>query len=68
MKKKIVAILFVFVLMLTTFSSAYGVELLNLGVLPGGYGNSFGAVILLPHRKSIIMIQIKSPHFICITL
>ena len=32
------------------------------------YGNSFGAIILLPHRKSIIMIQIKSPHFICITL
>ena len=48
MKKKIVAILFVFVLMLTTFSSAYGVELLNLGIYETAYKLSKDNDINLP--------------------
>ena len=48
MKKKIVAILFVFVLMLTTFSNAYGVELLNLGIYETAYRLSNDNDINLP--------------------
>ncbi|MBR6641829.1 MAG: hypothetical protein IKL08_06530, partial [Clostridia bacterium] len=48
MKKKIVAILFVFVLMLTTFSNAYGVELLNLGIYETAYRLSKDNDINLP--------------------
>ena len=48
MKKKIVAILFVFVLMLTTFSSAYGIELLNVGIYETAYRLSKDNDINLP--------------------
>ncbi|MBR6688953.1 MAG: hypothetical protein IKL68_02940 [Clostridia bacterium] len=48
MKKKIVAILFVFVLMLTTFSNAYGIELLNVGIYETAYRLSKDNDINLP--------------------
>ena len=48
MKKKIVAILFVFVLMLTTFSNTYGIELLNVGIYETAYRLSKDNDINLP--------------------
>ncbi len=48
MKKKIVAILFVFVLMLTTFSNTYGIELLNVEVYETAYRLSKDNDINLP--------------------
>ncbi len=48
MKKKIIAILFVFVLMLTTFSNIYAVELLNLGIYETAYKLSKENDINLP--------------------